>query len=186
MSFKLSLGVAFLGLSVLAGCTSAAEESTATEQDLILPFPVEVEGAWRGKWETATSSQWFEGAVFRHDGTFFADVSTGIVCITTPCPTSVRIDGTYHVVGHSLVLASNGPVETIGGDYFTRYELTRSGDALTIEGDGFSNTLELQNSYCAEPVDCEGQGLIHPMCVGGWTCSEQRSCGYSCGIPARD
>ncbi|MCA9524397.1 MAG: hypothetical protein KC609_25690 [Myxococcales bacterium] len=35
--------------------------------------------------------------------------------------------------------------------------------------------------YCNDPGDCEGQGLIHPECVGSWGCKENQ-CVYSCSI----
>lgn len=182
MNFKLSASALALALASLAGCAADSEEAAVTDSDLVAPMPpVQVQGAWRAKAGTATSSQWFEGVVFSKDGTFFADVNTGIMCVTTPCPSSVRIEGTYVVRGRSLILTTKDPSDD--SKYYARYSVTRSAeDTLTIKGDGFSNTLVSQNSYCAEPVDCAGQGLIHVMCVGHWTCSEQNSCGYSCGI----
>ncbi len=37
-------------------------------------------------------------------------------------------------------------------------------------------------SYCGAPTDCYGQNLVHPMCFpGGFTCSAQSTCNYSCG-----
>lgn len=182
MNFKHAASVVVLGLATLAGCAADSEESAATDSDIVAA-PVKVQGAWAAKPGTATSSQWFEGVVFDKDGTFFADVNTGIRCITTPCPSSVRIEGTYAVVGRSLILTTKDPSQDEGSKYYARYTVTRSAaDTLTIKGDGFSNTLVSQNSYCGEPTDCAGQGLIHVMCVGHWTCSEQRSCGYSCGV----
>lgn len=182
MNFKLAASAAVLALAILAGCAADSEESATTDSDLVAPMPsVQVQGAWRAKPGTATSPSWFEGVVFSENGTFFADVNNGIMCITTPCPSSVRISGTYTVRGQSLLLTSTDPAND--SQYFARYSVSRSNDdQLTIKGAGFANTLETQHSYCGEPTDCAGQGLIHPMCVGHWTCSEQNSCGYSCGI----
>ncbi|MCD6229322.1 MAG: hypothetical protein J7K00_00785 [Candidatus Diapherotrites archaeon] len=33
--------------------------------------------------------------------------------------------------------------------------------------------------YCETPSDCAEKNLIHPMCVGHWTCVENR-CGWEC------
>ena len=38
------------------------------------------------------------------------------------------------------------------------------------------------NSYCQEATDCGLQNIIHPMCVGNFTCTEESTCGYHCGI----
>ncbi|MEI5604474.1 hypothetical protein, partial [Streptomyces brasiliscabiei] len=69
--------------------------------------------------------------------------------------------------------------------FYERYSVTRTDDSISLSrlgGEGISNELVLQTSYCSEATDCAAQGLIHPMCVGGWTCSAENSCGYSCGV----
>jgi hypothetical protein len=39
------------------------------------------------------------------------------------------------------------------------------------------NGGKTQNVECTQPTDC--QGMIHFMCVGGWSC-EQNTCNWSC------
>lgn len=192
MNFKLALSSVALGLVVLAGCSAdATDPGTSTDSDLVAPMPpVNVKGAWRSKPGTSTGSRSFQGIVFNADGTFFADANTGIMCVMAPCPTSARLEGTYSVFGRAVVLTPKAGANDDFGLY-GRYSVSRrsdTGDALdTLRLERFGtealgSELTLQSSYCGEPIDCAGQGIIHPMCAGYWTCSEQSTCGYACGV----
>lgn len=186
MNFKLALSALSLGLVALVGCSASSEESSSSDSDIVAPIlDVHVTGAWKAKPGSAKSASFFEGIVFNDNGTFFADVNTGIMCVTAPCPTSARLEGTYTVRGRSVTLTAKDPAEQNNG-YYDRYSVTRTDDSLSLSklgGEGLSNDLGLQTSYCSEATDCGSQGLIHPMCApGGWTCSAENTCAFSCGI----
>jgi hypothetical protein len=181
MNFKLVASAFALGLVAITGCSASSADETASTDSDIVAAPVKVQGAWRVK--SSSSGASFVGIVFKADGTFFADVFTGVYCITAPCPNTARLEGTYTVFGRTLLLTAKDKAES--GGYYDRYTVTRTGDSLRIQRLGtesLGTELELEDSYCAEPVDCMGQPIIHPMCVGHWTCSVQSTCGFSCGI----
>ena len=185
MNFKLALTAFAVGVLALVGCSAeGSDQGTSTESDLVAPFPtVNVKGAWHAKPGTA-SSPGFEGIVFNEDGTFFADVNTGIMCITTPCPTSARLEGTYQVIARSLTLTAKDPKDG-GYGFYGRYLVTSRDGSLKLDRNGTESAgseLVSDISYCSAASDCAGQNLIHPECVGGWTCSAQSTCAYSCGI----
>lgn len=189
MNFKFARVVSSIALAALAGCSADADPSGSTTQDVGTihdppVFSVKVEGAWQTKANAKTPNRYFRGIVFKSDQTFFADAETGIKCITTPCPTSVRLTGVYAVIGNKLLLTGNEG-QSDYGMLDQPYVVSRSGDSLSISTgaqEDASNELELQSSYCAEAADCAAQGLLHPMCApGGWTCSAQNTCGFSCG-----
>jgi hypothetical protein len=186
MNFKLALSAVALGIVALAGCSSSTDEGTSTDSDLVAPIlNVNVVGAWKAKPGTAKSPAFFEGIVFNENSTFFADVNTGIMCVTAPCPTTARLEGTYVVRGRTVLLSAKDPSEQNNG-FYDRYSVTRTDDSISLSrlgGEGISNDLALQTSYCSEATDCAAQGLIHPMCApGGWTCSAENTCGFSCGV----
>jgi len=180
MNFKLALSAFAVGVVAITGCASESSDSAAaaTDQDIVAA-PLKIAGAYRAL-ATQEATRWsFAGIVFEQGGRFFADVNTGIYCITTPCPTSARIDGTYSVFGHRVILttADKSPYAgTFSGS------LTSDG-VLTLKNGESTTQFQTQSSYCSEASDCAEQGLIHPMCApGGWTCSAQSTCGFSCGF----
>lgn len=183
MNFKLTFSAVVFGLVAVTGCAvDGSEGGTSTDSDLVAPAPVDVKGAWRTKPGTATSPFWFDGVVFKADGTFFAGVNTGIVCDSAPCPSRIHLSGTYNAVGASLVLDATPGEADSGMGFYGRFTIARQGGTLKIARDGNSGELTLETSYCSLPSDCEGQGIIVPACVGGWTCSAQNSCAYACGV----
>ena len=56
---------------------------------------------------------------------------------------------------------------------------------VAFAGCVFSDTQNDSNddikpeNYCNIPSDCSEKDLIHPMCVGNWTCVENQ-CGWKC------
>lgn len=178
----LALGGAFAltaGCAVEAGDEADAEEAAASEDELHASARRLV-GAYHG--EGAARPPSFEGIVFQADGTFFADVDTGIRCITTPCPSHVRLEGRYTATRNYLRLRpATGKTEGFYGRF--RYQL--SGDRLTLsrsDWKGWKESFAKEISYCAQADDCWGQNLIHPMCMGGWTCGASNQCGWQCGV----
>jgi len=196
MNFKLALSTLFLGASFLAipACAvdssdatdedaEGATEEAATTQDELTAHANRLAGAFHNAGNTAIPS--FDGLVLQQNGTFFADVDTGIRCITTPCPSNVRLEGRFSATRNYLSLSPKAGERA--HSYHGRYRYTLTGDKLKLTRAGsawrnWTNSLSKELSYCAEPKDCGGQNLIHPMCVGAWTCGEQRSCAWNCGV----
>jgi hypothetical protein len=192
MTFKLVLSALAIGCvfaSIPACAVDApqddadAEEAAASQEDLTAAGAALV-GAFHGA-STGVPPR-FEGLVFRFDGTFFGDVDTGVRCFRAPCPSGDHVEGTYSATKSYLRL--NPKAGTATTEYYGRYKYTHVGDKLTLSrtnhGSPWTQSFEKKISYCAAPADCGSQGLIHPMCVGSWTCSETSSnqCGYKCGI----
>ncbi len=188
MNWKLACVALVPASSVLmvAGCAGEATVDDAdVSEDALTPGRARLVlvGAYHLE-STAESFRppTFEGVVFHADGSFFADVDTGIRCVTTPCPSHLRLTGRFTASRSTLrLIPAQGEPET---EFHGRYEYTVEGDKLSLTRaalDGWSNGLSKESSYCREPVDCVGQGLIVPACVGSFTCGETRSCSFSCG-----
>jgi hypothetical protein len=184
-----ALACAFVGG---AGCAAdsgetdegAAEEAAATADELSANA-ARIVGAYRG--EGSLRPPTFQGLVFKQDGTYFADVDTGIRCVRAPCPSHVRLEGRFSATAKYLRLnpVAGSAAESFHGRY--RYTLSKSGklelSRTGAEWADWSNDLDKEVSYCAEANDCPGQNLIAPRCLGQWTCSETRACAYKCGMP---
>lgn len=204
MNFKLVASALVLGCGLAAapGCAvtaadagsegdSAAEaEKAETSEDALHQHAAALAGAFHGDFHAGTQLPAFDGIVFKADGTFFADVNTGIVCITTPCPTQARISGRFFATRSYIYLSSvTGDLSNGVGSMRGWYRYSHSpGYKLSLERPWHSHwqqSLAPEQSYCSQPVDCEGQGIIHIMCAGQWTCGAgaANQCGYSCGIP---
>lgn len=194
MNFKLLVAGLLVGSSMfaVAGCSvdaadpasddADAEEAATSDADLVSNKDRLV-GAFHGGGMMLPPS--FYGLVFQQDGTFFADIDTGIRCIKAPCPSHVRLTGRFSATKNYLRL-SPAPGQKADG-FHGRYRYTLAKDELSLRraelNRDWVNGLKKDISYCTAPVDCEGQSLIHPMCVGAWTCGETRSCAWSCGVP---
>lgn len=193
MNFKLALSALLIGsvCAFVPGCaadTTDAEddgdaEEAETSADELSANASKFIGAFHGQGSVRPPT--FQGLVFKINGTFFGDVDTGIRCITTPCPSGEHLEGKFTATKNYLTLSSKtGSRAGFYGRY--RYSFSRGSFKLTRAsfGASWSNKLSKEISYCAQPSDCGGQGLIHPMCVGSWTCgaTNANSCGYKCGI----
>jgi hypothetical protein len=181
------------GLFALPGCAADAgdtagpdsEETAGVSQDELTSSAARLVGAFHGS--NAGRPPSFDGIVFKQSGDFLADVDTGIRCVRAPCPSNVRLNGKFTATRTFITLSPvtpTAPMHTFHGKY--RYKLV--GDKLSLTRDGaewqsWSNALAKSDSYCAEATDCAGQMLIVPACVGQFTCGEQRSCGFDCGLP---
>jgi hypothetical protein len=115
---------------------------------------------------------------------FFADVDTGVRCITTPCPSSERIEGTF-TAGSKTITFRSTTASAFAQHLLGQYKYLVQGDKFSMTRRNFAQSLEKTGSYCSAPSDCSAQSLIHPMCVGGWTCgAATNTCGWKCGVPA--
>lgn len=170
----------------LTGClgagaelNTAEAEDSVTAEELRAPAFERLRGAWRGQ------SGPFQGLVLNDTPTgigrhFFADIDTGIRCITTPCPSGGRIEGRYTSGPLTLTLSPAGRPARELAAYYGRYYYTLQGDTLTLSKSGrVVARLVRATSYCGDADDCAEQGLIRPACLGAHTCVENR-CGYRC------
>jgi hypothetical protein len=188
-----ALVVGGIAAALVTGCTANAtpedtdlgdQEEAAASQDELTASASRLVGAFHGSGNSALPPT-FEGIIFQANGDFLADVDTGIRCITTPCPSHARLAGKFKATRNFVRLIASAPAGE-GGSFYGRYRysLTNEGKlSLSKPGSSWTNSLARESSYCGEASDCEGQGLIHVMCVGQWSCSETRSCAYSCGVP---
>src|SRR5262245_48977928 len=97
------VGSAFL---LLQGCTAGADDAQDSEtagQDALSSSATRLVGAFHGAGGSVRPPT-FQGIVFKSNGQFFADVDTGIRCITAPCPSNVRLTGTFTATQTSLTL----------------------------------------------------------------------------------
>jgi len=197
MSFKLAVSALAFGclFALVPGCAADstsdadadadAEESAASADELNARTKAIV-GSYQGQ---SGSVPRFKGLVLKADGSFFADVDSGIRCVRAPCPSGARLEGKFTATKSYLRLTAKTP----GGDgaqYYGRYAYKLAGDKLTLSqramGD-WENTLVKQASYCQVADDCHGQGMIVPMCIGEFTCSynassSSKQCGFKCGV----
>lgn len=176
----------FVSASALTGCASdtgpadedteeSSDELTAAGKALIGSYQDDT-GAFRGL--VLTTQKVGQG------NKFFADVDTGVRCITTPCPSSERIEGTF-TAGPKTITFKSATATNFSKHLLGQYKYLVQGDKFSLSRKDFAQSLEKTGSYCAAPSDCDRQALIHPMCVGGWTCSTgtTNTCGWKCGIP---
>ena len=196
MNFKLAVSALVLGCAFvsLQGCAAdapadeadaekaeKAEEAETSAAELTANAK-KIVGAFHGA--STARPPTFEGIVFAQNGTFFADLDTGIRCITAPCPSSAHLEGTFSATKSYIRLTAKAG--TPSSDFYGRYKYTLNGDKLsfarTASGTTWLQSLGKEISYCAAAADCGGQGLIHPMCApGGWSCSAANTCAFKCG-----
>jgi hypothetical protein len=168
-----------LAPAAVAGCAVDATDDSVegTEDDL-----TKAGKALIGSYQDDTGA--FRGLVLTAEkvgqqNKFFADVDTGVRCITTPCPSSERIEGTFSAGTKKITLRST-TASQYAQHLLGKYDYVVQGDKLSLFRTGFAQSLEKTVSYCAESNDCYRQDIIHPMCLGQFTCGAQNSCDWSC------
>ena len=150
MSFKMTAvaGVLFSALLTLPGCAAdssssvdeASEEEAAASEDALHANARLLVGTYRGNAERIPA---FQGVVFKSDGTFFADVDTGIRCVQAPCPSSVHLEGRYTATQRFVrLMPASGSPSNLHGAY--RYHLSSGHLTLAREalGQGWQNTFD--------------------------------------------
>lgn len=202
MNWKLGVAGLVAGLAFVSvqGCAADSEsvgdegdqEEAASTEDELTANAKKLVGAFHQDGPSVLPPT-FKGLVFKTDGTFFADVDTGIRCITTPCPSGARLAGKFTATKNYVRLVAKAPGSEGSGFYGRyRYTLSPNGKDLHLTradfGKSWANDLDKKNTYCAAPTDCAGQNMIVPACVGSFTCgasaSSSNQCGWKCGIPA--
>ncbi len=178
----LSLGLLVAACAIPAcAAEDASSPASAPEADLTAAAKRLV-GAYQG--EGSARPPYFEGLVLQSDGSFFADVDTGIRCVRAPCPSHVRLEGRFSATKNVLTLNPTPGQERTSyhGVYkFDAIDGLRSTLTLTRE-DGWTANFAKESSYCREATDCGRQSLIVPACVGAFDCEANR-CAYQCGVP---
>ncbi len=195
MNFKLAISAAFVASAFVfvPGCAAEAPqddadaEEAASSEDELSTNAARLVGAFHG--EGSVHPPTFEGLVFKQDGTFLGDLDTGIRCFRAPCPSSAHLEGKFTATKNYVRLSpKSGPATQFYGRYrfaIVSGKLTLSSAAL---GATWSNSLNKETSYCAQPSDCAGQGIIVPSCMGSFTCGSgigsqsANTCGWKCGV----
>jgi hypothetical protein len=188
----MKFGFAGMGLAValfaMQGCAADAgaevgEDGASAEE--LRASAARLVGAYHSAGESVRPPT-FEGLVLKESGDFLADIDTGIRCVMAPCPSHVRLRGKFTATRSTLRLIPL-PGEA-SNDFFGRYAYELVDGKLSLDRGGpenkWTDALTSGDSYCTQPSDCEGQSLFVPMCVGSFTCSETRSCGFRCGVAA--
>jgi hypothetical protein len=177
------LVVAALSSGCLGGGDAAVDETGVSTDELSNRAWESIAGAW------VASSGTFQGLVItrtpegqgRH---FFADVDTGIRCITTPCPSQAHLEGRVTAGSRNLTLRHPDRPSAESAPFYGTYAYTLSGSTLTLsQGGRVVARLRKATSYCSDADQCAEQGLITPRCVGRFEC-ESNACAYRCGTPA--
>ena len=101
MNFKLAVSSLVLGFSVFACAVEStdpadAEEADSTESDMVANAQ-KLAGSFT--LVPGIGAPTMQGIVFNANGTFFADVDTGIRCFRAPCPSNVRMTGRFAETG---------------------------------------------------------------------------------------
>lgn len=169
-------------VALVAGCTADAgaddDEAIVEEADLtaagkaLIGSYKDDSGTFRGLILTATKAG--------QANEFIADVSTGIVCVTAPCPSEERITGTF-TAGTKTITFKSSTASSHAKHVLGTYKYTVQGSKFSLQRKNFAQSLEKVTSYCAEANDCYAQSLIHPMCLGGFSCTAENTCKWSCG-----
>lgn len=184
-AFIMRLSNIIFALAALLPLAACGSDDTGAESDdlsqagrqLIGEYLERGAGAFRGLVLTNES-------VTSSSNRFFADIDTGIVCITTPCPTQERVEGTFSAGAQYIRLKSDTASELVQ-QYLGRYKYTFSGGKLSLSRDGFDQSLEAVDSYCSADSAEEDCGvtagdLVHVECVGSWSCSAESTCAWDC------
>jgi hypothetical protein len=185
---KLSV-VAALSLSsvvVVAGCATDVEaeddgvvdeaELTAAGKALIGSYKDD-SGTFRGLILTSIKAG--------QANEFIADLHYTRVCVVAPCPSDERITGTF-TAGTKTITFKSTTVSAYGTRFLGKYNYVVQGDKFSLNRKNFAQSLEKVGSYCSEASDCNVQGIMHPMCVGSFSCAEQNSCIFNCDVTPVD
>lgn len=175
-------------LGVAAGCSAAPDDSDDNVTD-------EAEGELSTAGQKVVGSYVNDGAgtagnlrglVLKSDGTFFADLDTGIRCVVAPCPSNERIEGTFTAGAKTVTLKAPNATQRAKG-YLGRFRYVRTDSSIELTKSGNTMELAVAESYCTEASDCYGQSMIVPACFPlRFSCTDTRTCSFSCSPPPLD
>jgi hypothetical protein len=174
----------FSSLAVIALATTACAVDTTNEDDVVEESDAELTKAGKaliGSYKDDSGK--FHGLILTsakagQANEFIADVDTGIRCITTPCPSSERITGTF-TAGTKTITLKSSTASSVVQPLLGKYNYLVQGNKFSIWRKGYAQSLEKVPSYCAQSDDCYAQDIIHPACMGSFDC-ETNSCSWSC------
>ncbi len=180
--------LALISFGALAGCTAdtsnvdddaeAAEgELTAAGKALIGAYKDD-SGVFRGLILTSNRAN-------SNANEFIAEIATGGGwCnrgpIEMPCPQTVRVEGTFTAGTKTITLKSNSAPAFVK-HALGKYNYLVQGEKFSLFRKDFDQSLEKVPSYCSQADDCYAQNIIHPMCMGGFSCTAEKTCKWSCG-----
>jgi hypothetical protein len=185
------LGTFACAILLATGCASQSggtltpeqEEANASEDDL-RATATKLAGTFSGSAGEGIGAG-IEKVVFTKAGTFFAVVDSGLRCVRAPCPSSLRIEGTFKATAKYLRLLplAGAPAS----EYHGRYTYTFTGEALTLNHTGptpYESTLTRKpESFCEQVSDCSGQPQPNRLtCVPAprVVCGEDNQCSNTC------
>jgi hypothetical protein len=188
---KLTIGLstlALLSLGALAGCTadtSNVDEDTEAAEGELTAAGKALIGAYKD------DSGLFRGLILSPNkangqaNEFIAEVNTGGGwCnqgpIEMPCPQTTRVEGTFTAGTKTITLKSSSAPAFVK-HALGKYNYLVQGEKFSLSRQGFAQSLEKVTSYCSQSDDCYAQNLIHPMCMGGFSCTAEKTCKWSCG-----
>jgi len=169
--------------AMLGGCVGAGADESDLEgsdsEEIASSQWSQFVGAWTGT--GAIRGIVFTRTPERSGHHFFADVDTGIRCITQPCPSEARLEGRFSAGSVYLTLSHPSRPSTQTAQFYGRFQYRLQGDRLTLlrSGQVFAQ-LSRVSSYCGSAEDCPEQGLPILRCWGGFSC-EANVCHYRCG-----
>jgi hypothetical protein len=143
MNFKLPSLAIVLGLavSVSTGCAvdadvEGAADGAGASEEMLTAAATKLVGKYEGK---STIYPQYTGIVFNANGTFVADIDTGIRCITTPCPSAVHLEGVFSATSNTLKLkpAAGKPKDAT---YHRDYSYSLNGSRLVMSSNQLSSS----------------------------------------------
>jgi hypothetical protein len=158
MKFNLAVSAVLVASAFagLPGCAvdsspdAADTEEAAASQDELTSNAQRLVGSFQGG--SSAHPPTFQSLAFAKDGTFSADLDTGIRCITAPCPSAEHLQGRYTATKTSLHLyvKAGAPASA----FYGRYHYTLIGTKLSLTsttlGAAWSN--ELDRAPAAAPI----------------------------------
>lgn len=110
-------------------------------QDELRASAAHLVGAYQGGTSAAARPPTFDGLVLNADGSFFADVDTGIRCIVAPCPSGEHIEGTFTAGAKTLSLSSTTASQH-SQHLLGTYTYLVQGAKLSLSRTDFAQSLE--------------------------------------------
>lgn len=186
MKFKLAVSAALVAsaFALLPGCAVDSSqddgdtEEAAASQDELTSNAQRLVGSFHGG--SSVHPPTFESLVFAKDGTFTADLDTGIRCITAPCPSAAHLEGRYTATKTSLHLyvKAGAPASSFYGRYHYTLVGTKLSLTSTTLGTAWSNDLDrapapapIWPAAATELVAENSGGGFRPPAPAGSTCA---------------
>lgn len=156
--------LSLVGASSLVGCaadsTSADEEALDEQEGELTAAGKKLIGVYKddsGAFRELVLTDQKVGQA----NVFYADVNTGIVCITAPCPSSERIEGTFTAGAKTITLKSS-TASAHSQHLLGRYKYLVQGNKFSLTKGDFQQSLEKVVDQC--------DGLSEQACLAVPAC----------------